>query len=340
MSNQYVDKLNTNISPEHAVESHQPRIAFLYVPDERPVFVNPQQLSAWMQSFSELEMLCHSEAFFVQPSVAHRNFDSITHIFQQILTIYDQFDGFVVILPRDQVLPVSAMMSLSVTQTGKPIVCTSDYATGMQTRFRDYHSTALKGDLVNAAHVAGANIGTVVTMAGVEIVHPALAMVTHNADRPFITSATNKRVGVIDFGIRIYSRIPQRRAVQFQYETWNFEAVQYVCIDEQKLSAVKQKDFTLQPDARGLIAEISGVAPLSLLAALPKNVPVLITSQDGVQLSFSGAVSQLKTPYTHQAVVAQFVRVIAQQAELGALSMIDAIAAMQQQKFPALTARI
>jgi hypothetical protein len=320
-------------------EFEQPKIAFLYVPDQRPVFGNPQQLSAWMQSFSELDMLCHGTAFFVQPPEQNDGFQIIPAICQQIKKIYDDFDGFVIVLPRDRVLTISAILSLLVTRTGKPVVCTSDYATGMQTRYRDYYSIAFKGDLVNTAHVGSANIGTVVTMAGVEILHPALATVAYNDERPFLTSATNTLMGVVDFGIHLYPRTPKRSTATFQFQQWSLDAVQRVVIDDHKLAAVKAKDFAVRPDTRGLIAEISGVAPLSLLAALPQTIPVLITSDAGVQLSFNGAVLPLDTTYTNQAIAAQFTRALTQHKRL-IKSAPTLLKAMQQQVFPALTAGV
>ena len=337
MNTIHVEELDVAATAD--TEFEQPKIAFLYVPDERPVFGNPQQLSAWMQSFSELDVLCRGIAFLIEPPEQNDSFQVIPAVCEQLKKIYDRFDGFVVILPRDRVLTVSAILSLLVTRTGKPIICTSDYATGMQTRYRDYYSIALKGDLVNTAHVGSANIGTVVAMAGVEILHPALATVAYNDERPFLTSATNKLMGVVDFGIHLYPRTPKRSNAALQFQKWNLDAVQRVVIDDRKLSAVKAKDFALRPGVRGLIAEISGVAPLSLLAALPQHVPVLITSEAGAQVSFNGAVIPLDTTYTNQAIAAQFTRALTQNKRL-IKSAPALLRAMQQQVFPALTAGV
>ncbi len=175
-------------------------------------------------------------------------------------------------------------------------------------------------------------------MAGVEILHPALATVAYNDERPFLTSATNTLMGVVDFGIYLYPRTPKRSGVKFQFQNWNLDAVQRVVIDERKLAGVKQKDFAFRPGVRGLIAEISGVAPMSLIAALPQTVPVLITSESGAQLSVAGTVLQLEKKYTNQAIAAQFTRALTQEPGNSITSPAGILAAMQQQAFPALTA--
>lgn len=336
MNHEHIELFDTEVAVVEELPQ-QPRIAFIYIPDDRPVFTHAEQLAAWMYDFSELDMLCDRAAFFVKPPQQNDGFQSVASMCQQIDKIYDQFDGFVLIFPRDRVLAASAILSLLVVDTGKPIICTSDYATGMQTRYRDYYSIAFKSDMVNTAHVGSADIGAVVAMAGQEIVHPALSTVAYNSNRPFITSATTKYMGVVDFGLHIYSRTPKRTNHPLHFEQWNLNAVQRIHVTDRKRFSVTQKDFIPRPDARGLIAEISGVAPLSLLTVLPKHIPVLITSEAGTQLALNGSVASLQTPYTNHAVVAQFVRILSQQKSLP-VSVPGLVKAMRQQVFPTLTA--
>ncbi len=318
---------------EHA-PLQRPNIGFLYVPDDKPVFGNSQQLAAWMSAFSELHMICDAESLFIAASHRDTPVAVLDRICETLEKRYDDFDGFVVLLPRQDILFQASNLSLRIAQTGKPIVCTSDFATGLQTRFRDYYSAAFKSEMMSASHIAYENISGVVAMAGIDVVAPAHARIEYTEQRPYITSTVAGTLGFIDFGLHLGRKAVRRANTKpLKLARWKHVDVRRIVLDEKQALNVPRQLLRTERKTRGLIAQVSGVAPLSLLSAIPQTLPVCIVSASGAQISWNGEHRTVSSRHA-SAVAAQFTAVLSTLTQKQLKNPLAIERAMQKIVFP------
>lgn len=175
----------------------------------------------WLKHVDELRMVADFEPFFLLGErEGQMGPAEMVALGETVRTLYDDFDGIVILHHVQTVEYAAAALALMVQQPGKPIVFTGSPYTmqgaGTETRltpvFADYQGLGIKANLLNALHVAASDIRGILFMFGNRLMageHVQRSM--DAAMNPFTTIGTNTYGGV-DFGLRLTAERAPRRS--------------------------------------------------------------------------------------------------------------------------------
>ncbi len=142
---------------------------------------NKTEILHWCSDIHELALI--ADVHFEYCFGGHGNqlaFDIGKTVSQKIASVYDMYDGFVIVSGMDSLEYLAASFSYAFEKLGKPIVFT---AAGLERRAYvdpltdDYFGElGLRANIINAVHVGTLDIGEVVMVFGSRVYHAARGM--------------------------------------------------------------------------------------------------------------------------------------------------------------------
>lgn len=273
----------------------------------------------------ELDMVADARPFFITSNLSEDSdpISSLNRAVRKILSTWNAHHGFLIILPEKHFLYYCNLIHWMLGPVGKPIICTTDILGG-RTEFPSpslndlppgkYNDIALKASTVNAAQAAASPVSGTLVVVGPKLIPAPIAQLTRDEQNvPRIEAVKGASVGHIDFGVQLNKRAPKYTEIKPKLRLLDSDRV---CVVD--LSVIPKEEWKdaipkLSSTVKGIIVigQESIPLPLSFTAYLPKTIPTLLLSDEGIIL-FTEQKSipiQDRTPYS---AAAQFTWVISQ----------------------------
>lgn len=181
---------------------------------QRLLIKREKDVDRWLTGLPELQIIADVEPVFVFGEGVGALTSTEWHELAGVVAkLYPRVDGIVVLLSDKSFMYSVSALALALGTLGKPVVVTGPSlpSTTKKTagsQLSHYHNLGVRANLLNAAHVAIANIAELVVVMGSSVLRGA-TLVRGAADGESYVSA-EKPLGRIDFGVSLGAGIVTR----------------------------------------------------------------------------------------------------------------------------------
>lgn len=277
----------TVVSKAKSKKISRSTVALLYLGGRDLPFTSQRELERWCVGFLELFLVAA-----VQPILVSKkpNPGGIIHLLRAVRFIareWNRYTGFVITLHRSRFLYAANLMSFMLGIVGKPVIFTTATSNDVE-KLHDsqFVDTLLQSNIMNALQAATMNVRGTLVLAGAQMIpatHTIILRAKEKTDERF-RSADNQVYGHVDFGIQVtkhaLTRNDDRPTPQLHIE----ERIRYINVNATPEEELFHLIHDVSRDCTGVIIDGGESLRLSITQELPKKIPVLLVSTEGVHI--------------------------------------------------------
>lgn len=248
-----------------------------------------KDLADWINEIQELNIIADIESVFISSGQGSQiNADFWERIVKEVQKAYQRCDGFVLTHDIETVHYTAPALACAMDDIGKPFVITASpydlmyrsVPDNIRKIFDDYRGFGNKDNLLNALHIAVADLSGVLLVFGNQV-HRALEVSPNRIPNlNYFHSISGSTFGKIDFGLKFFPPISGRHnrkfkpSLKFESDIASLEINPSTNADQIKQIALKKPTALILRVAE-LMAIPKGIN-VELLKLQKQKIPVLV----------------------------------------------------------------
>ena len=253
-----------------------------------------KDIPARMRELQELLIVADIDPLFISAGqTSEPQTELWTRIGQTVAQEYQKYDGFVLTHDIDSVHYTAPALACAFDGIGKPFVITAspydllqrNVPNHIRSMFDEYSGFGNKDNLLNALHVAVADLGETCLVFGNQI-HRALEVgLSREPNINYFSSVSGRLVGKVDFGLKLFPPVQRRHARTVRFQTKYNSDILTLDIHPGVANKQLAASLAIKPKAVFIKLDELSTMPTEVAAALSKlaraNVPVLVFRESG-----------------------------------------------------------
>lgn len=300
--------------------SHRKKIALLYCGGLSNTVQSQGSLQRELAIYDELVMLADVRSFYIPGEHRRMEETQLQRAALQLEDLWDQFDGFVILMAYDQFVYEADLLSYMIGEVGKPVVCTTiDPASFDENNEID---SVARSQFISSIQAATGELGGCMIILGSAMM-PASHVVIEEGRKTRLVSADDIIYGVINFGVQLTEHAPAFTGfppeLQLEYE--------------QRVQFVHALDEGQQITTPSILSHIESLSVEQLEKII--LAPALVIQEDSIALIEDSQIYEV-TGLTECSAAAKFTWILGQMQRVNLTQREKARSLYEWMQFPML----
>lgn len=255
------------------------RVRVLYIGGLSEKNLTPKRAETILSEYLELQFITDTDVVvFKDKRNVNVDWNDAVEIGRDILSNYDQYDGFVVLHPVENSVYMASFLQFIVTQLGKPIIFTGALSGATSTEDEIFKRMDLRTNLVSAVQLASMDCSGVLIAYGSEVSRAVRTLEYATDDGLRLDSFNEDPVANMKFGIDLQTSISPRSNVPMQL-TEDYETNVGI-MDLYPGSTRSCVSLDLDKIEKAIIVRAHYSKTFPSAVELPTDIPVMIIAQN------------------------------------------------------------